>query len=36
MDFTYVCIVIEDTIKKIKIKFIYDGGPSYRAKTVRN
>ena len=36
MDLTYVCIVIGGTTKKIKIKFIYDGGPSYRAKTVRN
>ena len=36
MDVTYVCIIIRGTIKKIKIKFIYDRGPSYRAKTVRN
>ena len=36
MDFKYVCIIIGGTIKNIKIKFIYDGGPSYRAKTVRN
>ena len=36
MDFTCVCIIIGGTIKKIKIKFISDGGPSYRAKNVRN
>ena len=36
MDFTYVCFIIRGTIKKIKIKFIYDGGPSSGAKTVRN
>ena len=34
MDITYVCIIIRGTIKKIKIKFIKGGGPSYRAKTV--
>ena len=36
MDFKYVCIIIRGTIKKIIIKFIYGGGPTYRAKTVRN
>ena len=36
LDFTYVCIIIGGTIKNIKIKFIYGGGPSYTAKTVRN
>ena len=36
MDFTCVCIIIAGTIKKIIIKFMWDGGPSYRAKTVRN
>ena len=35
MDITYVCIIIEGTIKKIIIKFMQGGGPSYRAKTVR-
>ena len=34
MDITYVCIIIEGTLKKIKIKFIQGGGPSYRAKTM--
>ena len=36
MVFTCVCIIIGGTIKQIKIKFMYDGGPSSRAKTVRN
>ena len=36
MDLTCVCIIIGGTIKKIIIKFIYDRGPSSRAKTVRN
>ena len=36
MDITYVCIIITVTIKKIKIKFIQGGEPSYRAKTVRD
>ena len=35
MDITYVCIIIRGTIKQIKIKFIYGGRPSYRAKTMR-
>ena len=36
MDIIYVCIIFEGTIKKIKIKFIQGGLPSYRAKTVRD
>ena len=36
MDFTCVCIIIRGTIKKIKNKFIWDGGHLYRAETVRN
>ena len=36
MDFTYVCIIIGGTIKKIKIKFNQGGEPSYRGKTVRD
>ena len=36
MDITYVCIIIEGTIKKILIKFIKGGWPSYRAKTARD
>ena len=35
MDITYACIIIRDTIKKIKIKFIQGAEPSYRAKTAR-
>ena len=36
MDFTYVCIKIRGTIKKIKNKFISGGLPSYKAKTARD
>ena len=36
MDIRYVCIIIRGTIKKIKIKFIYGGEPSYRAKIVKD
>ena len=36
MDFKCVCIIIGVTIKKIKNKFILDGGPMYRGKTVRD
>ena len=36
MDIIYVCIIIGGTLKKIKIKILYGGGPSYRAKTVRD
>ena len=34
MDFTYVCIIIGGTIKKIEIEIIQGGGASYRAKNV--
>ena len=36
MDIIYVCNIIEGTKKKIKIKFIQGGRPSYTAKTVRD
>ena len=36
MDIKFVCIIIGGTRNKIKIKFIQGGGPSYRAKTVRD
>ena len=36
MEITYVCIIIKGTLKKIKIKFIPGGRPSYRAKTMRS
>ena len=36
MDIVYVCIVIRGTLTKIKIKLIYCGWPSYRAKTARD
>ena len=36
MDFKYVCIIIRGNIKKIIIKFILGGGPTYRAKNVRD
>ena len=36
MDFTYIFIIIGGNIKKIKNKFILDGGHSHRAETVRN
>ena len=36
MNITYVCIIIGGTIEKMKIKFIYGGGSSYRAKSVRD
>ena len=36
MDITHVCIIIRGTIKKTQTKYIYDGEPSYRAKTVRD
>ena len=36
MDITYACIIIRGTIKKIKIKFIQGGEPSYRARTMRD
>ena len=35
MDITDVYTIIRGTIKKIKIKFIQVGEPSYRAKTAR-
>ena len=34
MEITYVCIIIIDYIKKIKIKIIQGGRPSNRAKTM--
>ena len=34
MDMTYVLVINQGTIKKIKIKFIQGGRPSYKAKTV--
>ena len=36
MNITYVRITIGGTTKKIKIKFIKGGGPSYKAKSVRD
>ena len=35
MDVTYVCVIIGGTIRKIKIEFIFGGGPAYKAKTMR-
>ena len=34
MDMTYVFVINQGTIKKIKIKFIYGGRNSYKAKTM--
>ena len=36
MDFRYVREIIEGTLRKIKFDFMKGGGPSYRAKTVRD
>ena len=35
MYITYVCVIIGGIMRKIKIVFIFRGGPAYKAKTMR-